>query len=258
MTTDVNCPPRELLEAIHTDPILTLHILRQINALEFGLAKPLSSPKQAAVVVGVNIVKNLALSALDQKPARNSLLPEEINRFHQLAYTTGALARMLAHKAKLPLIQLQGIQVAGLIFSFELLAMKRLGDDDAFSDFFSNWKKGSLKGTELTMSGSTFDHGTLGTAIAEAWRLPEPLHASLANQRPDTNDEESQLPSPYDCVLMASAIANQWLLKVKKHKLNLEEKFPESVYGPLFDPKGEAAHAIHHLWTEFASDPELS
>ncbi len=253
MTTDVNCPPRELLEAIHNDPILTLHILRQVNASEFGLKNIVTSPKQAAVVVGLNIVKNLAPSALDQKAVLHENADEFLNLLHRLAITTGQLARLLAHKAKLPIIELPGIQVAGLIYSYETIVQSIIGDEAHFEGYFERWKQHNRHKTDLRLQNAIFSCGLLGRMVAEAWHLPGLLQASLSGERPET-DMGGKKPSPYDCVVMADAVARQWLfgLASKLPEPDIKKKFQAARYRDIMQADGTAANSITKIWEAFS------
>jgi len=51
------------VEVIEHDPILIMKILKLVNSSYFGLAQKITSVNHAVVYIGINTVKNLALSA---------------------------------------------------------------------------------------------------------------------------------------------------------------------------------------------------
>jgi len=62
LTADVNCSPRDLVDVLKNDPIFTMKIIKVVNSPFMGLAHQISSIQQACVYLGVNTLKNLALS----------------------------------------------------------------------------------------------------------------------------------------------------------------------------------------------------
>ncbi|MDP2169450.1 MAG: HDOD domain-containing protein, partial [Rhodocyclaceae bacterium] len=62
MTRDINCLPRNLVGVIEKDPVMTIKILRVINSAYYGLPNKITSVGQSVVYLGINTIKNLALS----------------------------------------------------------------------------------------------------------------------------------------------------------------------------------------------------
>ena len=59
---DINCSQRDLVEVIKRDPVFTLKILRLVNSAYFGLSREIISINHASVYLGLNTLKNVALS----------------------------------------------------------------------------------------------------------------------------------------------------------------------------------------------------
>lgn len=59
---DPQASANDLQRVISLDPVLTARVLRLINSAYFSLGKPISSLTRAIIMLGVNTVKNLALS----------------------------------------------------------------------------------------------------------------------------------------------------------------------------------------------------
>jgi len=73
MTADINCSPKALVKAIERDPFMSTKILEVVNATFFSMPKHVVSVQDASVRLGLNTVKNLAISlaAVDSVPGHN-------------------------------------------------------------------------------------------------------------------------------------------------------------------------------------------
>ena len=59
---DPNACANDLKRVISLDPVLTGRVLKLINSAYYSLGNPISSLTRAIIMLGVNTVKNLALS----------------------------------------------------------------------------------------------------------------------------------------------------------------------------------------------------
>ena len=73
LTNDIDSSNKELVGQITNDPILTAKVLKLVNSAYFGLARTVDSIQHSVVYVGINTIKNLALSvaALGSLPQTN-------------------------------------------------------------------------------------------------------------------------------------------------------------------------------------------
>ena len=62
LADDINCNPRELVRVVEHDPVLTGRMLRVVNSAYFGLSRRISSVKEALAFIGLNTLKNVALT----------------------------------------------------------------------------------------------------------------------------------------------------------------------------------------------------
>ena len=49
MANDINCAPKDLVEVIEYDPVLTMKILKLVNSAYFGLSSKITSIKQPII-----------------------------------------------------------------------------------------------------------------------------------------------------------------------------------------------------------------
>ena len=74
MTTNLNCMPRDLIDVLETDPVLTGRILKLVNSAYFALARRVDSLRHALVYLGLNTIKHMAmgLAAVGAMPKETS------------------------------------------------------------------------------------------------------------------------------------------------------------------------------------------
>src|SRR5574343_877045 len=99
LTRDVNSTPKELVEVIDKDPVVTVKILKVVNSAYYSLPKQITSINHAVVYLGFNSIKNLALgiAAIGMLPEKNdSGFDVQQYLLHSLA--TAAIAKHIAAK----------------------------------------------------------------------------------------------------------------------------------------------------------------
>jgi HD-like signal output (HDOD) protein len=74
MTSDLNCMPRDLIDVLETDPVLTGRILKLVNSAYIALARRVDSLRHALVYLGLNTIKHMAmgLAAVGAMPKETS------------------------------------------------------------------------------------------------------------------------------------------------------------------------------------------
>jgi HD-like signal output (HDOD) protein len=100
LTRDVNSMPKDLVEVIDKDPVLTVKILKVVNSAYYSLPKQITSVGHSVVYLGFNTIKNLALSiaAIGMLPKTNEAgFDGQQYLLHSLA--TAAIAKQVALKA---------------------------------------------------------------------------------------------------------------------------------------------------------------
>ena len=63
LANNINSTPQEMLETIKVDPVITGKVLKMINSSYFGLTARVTDLRQALVMLGMNTIKNLALTS---------------------------------------------------------------------------------------------------------------------------------------------------------------------------------------------------
>ena len=99
MTANINCAPKDLVDVIEHDPVLTGQVLKVVNSAYFGVSRQIASVRHAVVFVGINTVKHLALTAaaIGSLP-RTTAAGIDMQGYLRHALTTATISRMLAQR----------------------------------------------------------------------------------------------------------------------------------------------------------------
>jgi HD-like signal output (HDOD) protein len=164
--------PVDLNRVISLDPVLMARVLRLINSAYYGLSTKVVSMVRAIIMLGINTVKNLALSTavmdtLNRKSDLGVLSPVGFWR-HSLA--VGVTSRLLARVRGEPATALDEYFVAGLLHDIGKIPMDRvLARDYAAVLKSCREREIPLFVAERELLG--FDHSDSGRLIVEAWHL---------------------------------------------------------------------------------------
>jgi putative nucleotidyltransferase with HDIG domain len=202
LTRDVACAPKDLVQVIDKDPVVTVKVLRVVNSAYYGLTKQITSIDQAVVFLGFNSIKNLALSI-----AAIGMLPDspmsgfDDQRYLQHSFTCAVIARQLA--MKLPGADPQDCFIAGLLHDFgKVVVAQFMPVDFRRSLEMSLWKEVSLHVALQQVVG--VDHATIGAMLVQKWRFADELVQTIRYQH---------TPDRYDSDMLACVVAANQISK---------------------------------------------
>ena len=184
----------DLKRVISLDPVLTGRVLKLINSAYFALGKPITSLTRAIIMLGVNTVKNLALSSAIMKNMKGSgsFHAFTTNEFWMHCLGVGVVAKSLAAAKGLFPTEQEEYFVAGLLHDLGKLPLNKQFSEE----YFQVCQSASKQSEPFYLSEDRrlgIDHCTVGAMIAKKWRLGESLVETLANHHhPDDCTENSQ------------------------------------------------------------------
>jgi len=184
----------DLKRVISLDPVLTGRVLKLINSAYFALGKPITSLTRAIIMLGVNTVKNLALSFAIMKNMKGSgsFHAFTTNEFWMHCLGVGVVAKSLAAAKGLFPTEQEEYFVAGLLHDLGKLPLNKQFSEE----YFQVCQSASKQSEPFYLSEDRrlgIDHCTVGAMIAKKWRLGESLVETLANHHhPDDSTENSQ------------------------------------------------------------------
>ena len=187
--------PNDLNRVISLDPVLTGQVLKLVNSAYYSLPNQVTSLTRAIIMVGLNTVKNLALSAavLQNLGSKESFQALSMEDFWTHSITVGVTAKRLAAAKRIPVAEREEYFVAGLLHD--------LGKIPLNNRFPGEYKKAlelveDDRATLYQAESSVFgiNHCIVGKMIAEKWKLSNTMMDSLSHHHhPQQSGEENRL-----------------------------------------------------------------
>lgn len=179
LTRDVNCTPKDLVQVIDKDPVVTVKILKVINSAYYSLPKQVTSINHAVVFLGFNTIKNLALgiAAIGMLPKSNAA-GFDVQQYLLHSLATANIAKRIAS-------DVEGADpmdcfIAGLLHDFGKVV---------FAQFMPNEFRQALEASKT--NGSSLhealrqiigvDHAVVGGMLVEKWRFAPNLVETIQN-----------------------------------------------------------------------------
>ncbi len=204
LTSDINCSPKELVEVVSLDPVLTLKILKLVNSAYFGLANKVTSIRHALVYLGLNTLKNITLSLamIGALPKKNKAgFDSNALWIHSLA--VGSAAKLLARARGAAKDETEDYFVAGLLHDVGKLVFARYMPDE-FKAALDKAKAEDISLHDAEKQVISATHAEVGAMLAKKWELPDNLAACLG--RHHVPDKGGPLPM-LDVVFAANQAA---------------------------------------------------
>ncbi len=222
LTSNLNTPAKEIVQVIESDPVMTVKILKAINSAYYGLPKKITSVQRAVIHIGLNTIKNMALSiaAIGVLNSKNKA-GFDAQQFLMHSLTTASLSRMLAEKLDVPAAESSDFFVAGLLHDFgKIVFAEYCPELFAQALQISLIENVSLNLCEREIIG--MDHADAGQILAEKWQL-DPLLVRAIDHH--SFDGESAIIK--DCVFVANQVSKKMEFGFAGNPFI--EPFPESV-----------------------------
>jgi putative nucleotidyltransferase with HDIG domain len=180
LTRHIDCTPKDLVQVIDKDPVLTVRILKVVNSAYYGLAKPITTVNQTVVFLGFNTIKNLALSiaAIGMLP-RSNTAGFDVQQYLLHSLATGGIARQLS--ARVPGVDSVDCFMAGLLHDFgKVVFAQFMPDEFGLALELSQEYELSLHLALRKIIG--VDHASVGAVLAEKWHFAPNLVETIGHQ----------------------------------------------------------------------------
>lgn len=192
LTRSANCDPKELVSVLEKDPVITVKLLRVLNSAYYSFPKQITSVNQSVVYLGLNTIKNMALSfaAVGVLPPTNEA---EFDIHHYLMHTltTASLARLLCQKYGNDDTDPADCYIAGLLHDFGKVVFAQYMPEE----FKAALELAAKEHIPLNLAEQRIfgiDHTVAGAMLAERWQFPRTLTDTIRVHH-DCSDDASTL-----------------------------------------------------------------
>ncbi len=195
--------PNDLNKVISLDPVLTGQVLKLINSAYYSLVNKVTSLTRAIIMLGLNTVKNLALSTAIIRcvgqTKKSRILP--IRKFWEHSIGVGVLAKLLAQEQDIPLGEREEYFVAGLLHD-----LGKIPFGDEYADVLRLARSEGCDLLAVERETLEVDHQETGQLIAEKWTLNQAITESIIYHH--TPEQASE---PFQRLVATVALADAYV-----------------------------------------------
>lgn len=246
LTGDLNSSTKELVQQITVDPILTARVLKVVNSAFFGLSRQVDSIQQSVVYVGINTIKNLAISvaAMGALPRTNDA-GLDMNHFWLHSLVTASVARLMALQRKVPSSEVSVYFISGLLHDIGQIIFSQ-AQPEAYGRVLAQAAEYEQPLYELELEEFGVDHAELGARLGEKWQLPADMVAAIRHHHtPGVDAGDSAINNT---VFIAANVTKT--LEEDGSSLAMIDPVPDAIQAWLGMPLDEVAGSLDNLEAE--------
>lgn len=203
LTRHVESSSKDLVQVIEKDPVVTVKVLRVVNAAYYSLPKQITSINHAVVYLGFNTIKNLSLSiaTIGIMTAGNEAgFDGRQCLLHSLS--TAGVAKQLA--LRLGAVDPMDCFVAGLLHDFGKMVLAQFMPG-LFRQALALSQENATSLHAALREVIGVDHAEVAAMLVERWRFPADLIEAIRFQSgPDLADKPM-----IACVFAANQISKK-------------------------------------------------
>ena len=201
--------PVDLYKVISLDPVLMGKVMKLINSAYYGLSDKVTSLVRAIIMLGMNTVKNLALSSavMGLMSGEKNFVKMNSDKFWEHSLCTGIIARKIASDTGIGRAEQEEYFINGLLHDIGKIPLiscfpgeyTELVEKRAAGDY------GSTAEAEKEFFG--MDHTETGLMIADSWNLGEPVKNVIVSHH-DINSVDEKYKKLTYTIILADYFAN--------------------------------------------------
>jgi putative nucleotidyltransferase with HDIG domain len=180
IANDPKASPADLNKVINLDPVLMGKVLKLINSAYYSLPNKITSLARAIIMLGINTVKNLALSTavLGNVGSATGKQALDLNGFWRHSIGVGITAKMIAQRRKIDQKSLEEYFIAGLLHDIGKVPLNnRLPDEYLAALASADSSRVTLWQAEQSTIG--ISHVDVGLLVADNWSLGQNVRAAV-------------------------------------------------------------------------------
>jgi len=182
LSNKMNITAAELNKVISLDPVLTGKVIKLVNSAYFSLPNKITSLIQAIVMLGINTVKNLALSSsvLNNFNSKKYFKALNIDSYWKHSIAVGVTAKIIASNKKINKKMLESFFIGGLLHDIGKILLNMTYPEKYLEVMnYSDVKKIPLYKVEKEVFG--IDHCEVGKMIADKWSFSKEISFVIQN-----------------------------------------------------------------------------
>lgn len=231
VTKNPQTTAKDLNKVISLDPVLVGKVLKLINSAYYGLQNKVTSLVTAIIMLGMNTIKNLALSTavLGNMKRKSSFKSLNVDGFWRHSIAVGVLSKLIAEKIGVPAARREEYFIGGLLHDIGKIPLNELFEESYMKVIrTADLKKATLLDMEREIIGIT--HTEVGKMIAVKWNLTEEtLECLLRHHDPNMSSEQNYklVASVYAANIYCNE--NQVGFSGSRHTKSIEEHILTSI-----------------------------
>lgn len=191
----------DLNKVISLDPVLAGKVLKLVNSAYFGFSEKMTSTVRAIVVLGLNTIKNLALSTamLETVNSKNSK-GLNMDEYWKHLLATGVLAKLIARKISINKNLLEDYFLCGLMHDIGKIVLNNLSPE-GYGKLLTAAKS---TGKPLHLFESAvfgINHAEIGQLMGKKWGLQEQIVEAMAFHHTPSQVKEEHRKLVYSIII---------------------------------------------------------
>jgi len=177
---DPKTSPSDLNQVISLDPVLMGKVMRLINSAYYSLPNQITSLVRAIIMLGINTVKNLAISTaiLGNLGKKNNFQALNMNGFWRHSIGVGVTSKMIARYRKVDSTLLEGYFVAGLLHDLGKIPLNNKMSKE-YIEAISLTDKEHIPLYKSEERVIEVNHSEVGKLIIESWKLGKDIEDAV-------------------------------------------------------------------------------
>lgn len=183
LANDINAEPKEIIKAVRMDPVLTGKIFELINSAYFGLDERVTSLNRCVVYLGINTVKNVALSTavVEALSSESNEIEALVRPVWKHSLSVAVCCKTIAKAIDVPKNLHEEYFIAGLLHDIGKIVLiqcfhKQISYDDKMS-------------LEQEKKNFGLSHSEVGYVILKKWKFDDHLKNAIKNHHHPSSDE---------------------------------------------------------------------
>jgi len=177
-----NAQPNDLNKVISLDPVLLARVMKLINSAYYGLNQEVTSLVRAIIMLGLNTIKNLALSTAvlgSLNTSQNKDAALNLDGFWLHSLCVGVVAKHVARLRNVPSQDQETYFFCGLLHDIGKVPLNNRTPQEYLVALTAS-AEGRIALIEAERQTLEFSHTDAGTLIMGAWQLSDDIKDVVA------------------------------------------------------------------------------